>query len=353
VPRLPVTAALVVTAVVLLTVAAGVGVPYGAKAGPSVGGVVGGVAFAVAVGVLVAAWRRGRAARRVTRVASVLATIVLLAVSLMTLGQALAASWVPRTEVGRRPADLGLSADDVRLHTSDGVALAAWYVPPRNGAAVVVAHGAGSTRSSVLDHATVLVDHGYGILALDARGHGESDGRAMDLGWWGDEDIGAAVDFLAERPEVDHIAAVGLSMGGEEVVGAAAADDRIEAVVAEGATVRVAGDRAWLSDAYGWRGSAQELLEHATTWFADRLSPADPPRTLREAVRASSPRPVLLLTAGEEPDEDRAAAWIASGSPASVTVVGFPGAGHTDGLRTDPRRWERAVIGFLDDALGV
>jgi pimeloyl-ACP methyl ester carboxylesterase len=255
--------------------------------------------------------------------------------------------------VTRTPADVGLSAEDVRLTTADGVELAAWWVPPANGAAVVLAHGAGSTRSSVLDQAEVLVAHGYGVLAVDARGHGDSDGRAMDLGWWGDRDLAAAMDFLAGRPEVDHVAALGLSMGGEEVLGALAADDRLEAVVAEGATVRVADDRAWLSTHYGWRGAVQEWVEEATTWFADRFTAAHPPIALRDAVASAAPRPVLLVTAGEVPDEALAAEWIRDGSPSSVTVVTIDGAGHTAGLRTDPDRWEATVVGFLDDALGV
>jgi hypothetical protein len=140
-------------------------------------------------------------------------------------------------------------------------------------------------------------------------------------------------------------------MGGEEVLGAAAADDRIEAVVAEGATVRVAGDKAWLSDAYGWRGALQEGLEQATTWFADGLTAADPPITLREAVRRASPRAVLLLTAGDVADEARAAEWIAGGSPDTVEVVGFPDAGHTAGLDEDPDRWASTVLGFLESAI--
>ena len=112
---------------------------------------------------------------------------------------------------------------------------------PRNHAAVVLLHGAGSTRSSVLDHAVVLANHGYGVLLFDARGHGRSGGRAMDFGWYGDKDVTAAVSFLQTRPDVDDdlIAAVGLSMGGEEAIGAAASDRRIRAVVAEGATHRV------------------------------------------------------------------------------------------------------------------
>ena len=109
--------------------------------------------------------------------------------------------------------------------------LSGWFVPSRNGAAVVVADGAGSTRASVRAHAEVLAWHGFGVLAFDARGHGRSEGRAMDFGWYGDEDVGAAVAFVRGRPGVDanRIGAVGLSMGGEEVIGAAATNPGIRA----------------------------------------------------------------------------------------------------------------------------
>ncbi len=281
------------------------------------------------------------------------AVVVALPLGLITLGQALLATWVPPIALGgRRPADVGLVAEDVELRTADGVALAGWYDPGTNGAAVVLAHGAGSTRTAVLDHAAVLAEHGYGVLLVDARGHGESDGRAMDLGWWGDEDLGAAVDFLADRPEVDEgrIGVLGLSMGGEEAIGALGADDRIAAVVAEGATVRVAGDKDWLSDEYGWRGGFQEGLEAATTWWADRFTPASPPATLRASVGAAG-RPVLLITAGAVPDEALAAAFIQGGAPDSVSVWEVPEADHTGGLRTEPEAWEQRVTDFLGEAL--
>ncbi len=337
--------------VAALTIAVAIGGPHLTKIGWSTGTVVGAVALLVGVGLLVAVARSLRGARWGTRILAGVATLILLGLSLLTLGQALAANWVPHVAVTRTPTDVGLDAEGVRLRTSDGVELAGWYVAPRNGAVVVLAHGAGSTRSSVLDHAAVLVENGYGVLAVDARGHGDSQGRAMDFGWWGDQDIGGAVDFLAERPEVDHIAALGLSMGGEEVIGAMAVDDRIEAVVAEGATIRVAGDRAWLSDQFGWRGAVQEWLESVTTWFADRFTSADPPITLRQAVDRARPRPVLLITAGGVADEAHAAGWIRAGSPETVTVVEVDGASHTAGLRADPELWETTVVNFLDDAL--
>ena len=61
-------------------------------------------------------------------------------------------------------------------------------------------HGSGSTRSAVLDQAAVLAEGGYGVLLFDARGHGESGGRAMDFGWYGDADIAGALDYLAGAP---------------------------------------------------------------------------------------------------------------------------------------------------------
>ena len=60
------------------------------------------------------------------------------------------------------PAGYGLSYQDVALSTADGVRLSAWYIPPRNGAAVVQRPGSGSTRTAVLGQAAVLARHGYG-----------------------------------------------------------------------------------------------------------------------------------------------------------------------------------------------
>ena len=235
------------------------------------------------------------------------------------------------------------------------MALSGWYVPSRNGAAVVLLHGAGSTRSAVLPHAVVLADDGFGVLLYDARGHGRSQGRAMDFGWYGDLDVAAAVDFVAGQADVKpgRVAALGLSMGGEEALGAAASDPRIRAVVAEGGTTRVAGDKAWLSDVHGVRGWAQEQLDRAMYATADVLTAASPPIRLQDAVARTSPRAILLITAGGVPDEGHAATHLRAGSPATVQVWTAPGAGHTRALAVHPAEWEDRVVSFLAHALGL
>ncbi len=135
---------------------------------------------------------------------------------------------------------LMMAAQQVRFTSSDGIELGGWYIPTSNHSAVVLRHASGSTCSGVLPQAAVLAGHGYGALLTDARGHGISSGRAMDFGWYGSLDIKGAVSFLEKQGDVDarRIGVIGLSMGGEEAIGAAAEDPRISAVIEEGALVK-------------------------------------------------------------------------------------------------------------------
>jgi fermentation-respiration switch protein FrsA (DUF1100 family) len=257
----------------------------------------------------------------------------------------------PVAQLGdRTPADLGLDYEDVTFDARDGTTLAGWYLPSANGAAVVLRHGASSTRSAVLDHAAVLHAGGYGVLLVDARGHGGSGGDPMDLGWYGEADVTGAVDHLRTRPEVDpaRIGVVGMSMGGEEAIGAAGADDRIAAVVAEGATNRTYEDKdAWLPGGVG--GWVQRRIDLLTYGLVDLLVPIGPPAGLRASAAAAAPRPILVI-AGD--GEEEAARSIQAGSPGSVEVW-ETGTGHTRGLADQPDEWARRVLGFLDESLGV
>jgi pimeloyl-ACP methyl ester carboxylesterase len=229
-------------------------------------------------------------------------------------------------------------------------------VPSRNGASVVLLHGAGSPRTAVLDQASTLGAHGYGVLLLDARGHGNSAGRGMDFGWYGERDVAAALDFVAGRPGVasDRIGVVGLSMGGEVAIGAAGSDPRVRTVVAEGATNRVAADKGYLA-AYGVRGQIQRGIDWATYAVAGLLTAAPQPPPLRESAADAqsdgTPTPMLLITAGNVDTERLAATYIEQAAPEAVEIWTVPGSGHTGGLRTDPEEWERRVVGFLAASL--
>ena len=328
--------------------------PHWAKSGPLAIQGAAGLLFAAGLALVIGGtavatrvwgwWRRAGGGSVVVAATAVVAFVV---------SPAIAATNVPRPEIGEDPSNVGVDYQDVTLHTSDGVSLAAWYVESSNRSAVVLLHGAGSTRSDVLDEAAVLAAAGFGVLMVDARGHGESGGRAMDFGWHGNTDVAAATDYLATRRDVDdgRIGVVGLSMGGEEAIGASAGNELISAVVAEGATARTAADEAWLSGEYGVRGALQEGLERVQDWTTDLLTSASVPTSLRAAVGSSGDTRYLLITAGTEPDERHAATHIAAGATDRVEVWTVPAASHTAGLGTAPTEWTDRVVGFLDSVL--
>ena len=108
---------------------------------------------------------------------------------------------------------LGRPYEHVTLRTSDGLDLAAWYVPSRNGAAVI----SFPTRKGKLPQARMLVRHGYGVLLLDARGYDGSDGDSNVFGWGQEKDIDAAVAWLRNQSDVQdgRVGGIGFSVGGE------------------------------------------------------------------------------------------------------------------------------------------
>ena len=237
------------------------------------------------------------------------------------------------------------------FRTADGVRLSAWYIPSRNGAAVVLLPGAGSTRASLLGQAAVLARHGYGALLVDTRGHGRSGGHAMDFGWWGDRDSAAAVSYVGLQPGVQagKIAVLGESMGGEQALVAAGSDPRIRAVVAEGATGQQLADHGWLLQ--GIDGALTRGMEWVMYTAAGLISGAPRPLSIPEAIRAAGGRPTLIIAGGAAAHEPDAARWFQAASPATVQVWVVPRAGHTQGLATAPRPWEARVIGLLNAAL--
>jgi dienelactone hydrolase len=344
-----------VAGVIGTAVGAGIGIRYLIKTGLTFATVLGLLLLVTGLALIVfavtIAWRTWHRWQRLWLLPLSLLGLVLM----WSTALAVMFAYAPRNALGSiTPADRGLTYQDVTFTTSDRVQLSAWYVRPTNGAAVVLLPGAGSTRTAVLGHAVALVRHGYGALLVDPRGQGHSGGHAMDIGWYGDRDVPAAVAFLRHQPGIDpsRVAVLGLSMGGEEAIGAAAADPSIRAVVAEGATTRTAADKAgWLPG--GLPGAITRGIDRLTYGIADLLSPAQSPTPLHDAIARAHNTPFLLITAGTVADETRAATYFRTAAPDRVEVWNVPGAAHTGGLASRPQEWSARVITFLERALGA
>ncbi len=181
------------------------------------------------------------------------------------------------------------------------------------------------------------------------RGYGRSDGDPNAFGWGATKDIDAAVAFLQGRPDVDSskIGGIGFSVGGEQMLEAAAGNAGLRAVVSEGAGERSIRE-ALIRGPRGWFSLPADAVR--TTAVAV-LSGDAPPPSLRDVVPAIAPRPILLIYAGNgRGGEDLNPAYFtAAGEP--KTLWRIAGSDHTGGLETAPRAYERRVVGFFDRAL--
>ena len=187
---------------------------YGPSGG-DVTGVLAAAAGAVLVGLAIAIPWRGRGQGTVrSRALAVPGTFLALLFVLGPMGMAIVGTHKGREPVGEPPS---AAYQDVTFEASDGLKLAGWYRPSRNGAAVLVVHGGSSDRKGSVAHAKMLAARGYGVLVYDARGRGESEGSENNYGWDWAKDIDGALDFLAHRPDVDskRIGALGLSTGAD------------------------------------------------------------------------------------------------------------------------------------------
>ncbi len=123
--------------------------------------------------------------------------------------------------------------EGLTLHTKSGLGIAASFVAPKNGIAVVVAHGALSSRVQMWPDVVALAKAGFGVLAFDWPGQGESEGD-IRLGEPERQAFTAAVDFLAARPDVQHIGAYGFSDGAGLSTLFSAQDARVTSFVGAG-----------------------------------------------------------------------------------------------------------------------
>lgn len=107
-------------------------------------------------------------------------------------------------------------ARDFRLRTPAGLTLAATYWPGRrpDSPAVLLLHGVKASRASTAPTAAWLHGLGYAALALDFRGHGESDMAERSFGLRESSDARSTFDWLKRRQNGARVAVIGNSLGG-------------------------------------------------------------------------------------------------------------------------------------------
>ncbi len=251
----------------------------------------------------------------------------------------------------------GATKEDFSVRAADGIELQGWKVRARARSAnwVLLFHGVSDNRTGVLGHAEFLLRHGYNVVMMDSRAHGESGGTIATYGWKERFDTVAVTDALYSSETVRHLGALGVSMGAAIALQSAAVEPRIEGVVAEDpfANLReVSYDYAGLgfSPLLG-----RTLFRPATILALHGMAKAGgfrPDDVSPERAVAARPFPILLICGTRDhriPCRHAERIYRAARGPKELWVVA--GAEHASALGHAPAEYENRVVTFFATTL--
>jgi pimeloyl-ACP methyl ester carboxylesterase len=238
----------------------------------------------------------------------------------------------------------------LRLSTSDGEDLGAWFIEGRADRPVVVhLHGNRGRRSDSLHRAELLAANGCGALLLSLRAHGDSSGDHNDFGLSARHDVLSAVAWLERTQPRRPILVWGHSLGAAAAVFAGGElGDRVGGYILE-CPYRDLRTAVWnrtqlylppLLDRVAYTGLV--IVSPVVLPELDEISP------VTAAAKIPSTVPVLVLAGGADrrakPEE---AAALAEHMPGHTRLVLIEAGGHSRLEEADPTVYRDAVLGFV------
>lgn len=259
------------------------------------------------------------------------------------------------------PSNYGLAYEPVYFTARDDTPLAGWWIasPQPNHVTVVLVHGHNGSMDGDTAQMAELARAGFNVLMVNLRAHGAGDtasgGNQVTLGAREYQDVQGALDWLEYAQGVTQVGLVGFSMGAGLAVQVAARDERVRAVVADGALARISDGLTGYGRMRGLPGAVMQpfawlVLALASLRAGVWIGGADP---VRWAGRVRCP---MLFVQGEH---DPFVPYVAAESltrlawRAAPELWVVPGAGHRDAYQRCPQDYYPHVINFLERNLVV
>lgn len=241
------------------------------------------------------------------------------------------------------PTRFGADFEKVSFRTADGLTLRGWYIPPQNGAVVILLHPYYGDRMGVMRPAEMLYQHGYGLLMYDQRASGESDGTVRSLGWLDIPDVQEAVNFVTTRQKDVKIGISGCSSGGGISLGGAALSPQIGAVAVDAPS-----PLSWDENKPNFQRDPFHALTFTTYFHIVALKAGTyAPISTFEAIQAVSPRPILFISTGSGVEKARIQAYYEAASGPKVHF-NLPDSGHCAAPYTHPAEYGQALVEFFN-----
>ncbi len=265
-------------------------------------------------------------------------------VSWIVAGQLVAAT---PNYVGEPP--LEIQAISFTIASESGSELAGWHSRAEESKGVVVLfHGLGESRLSMVDRATFLFEAGYSCVMIDFQAHGESPGEQITVGHLEQHDVTATIEFARSQHPDEPIAVIGVSLGGVSTL--LASPLNIDAMILESVFPTI---KAAIHNRVEARLGYLSIVPAEILLF--QLNP-------RLGIAAESLRPVdhisaigcpLFLISGSKDQhttaEETQQMFELAHDPKQLWLV--DGAEHVDLHTFQMQEYERKVLNFLSQAM--
>lgn len=247
---------------------------------------------------------------------------------------------------------------DVKFGTSDGVQIAGWFVSEKTSDRVLIlVHGLNVSRTcefggKFAEFASAMHQKGFSILTIDLRGHGQSGDSRFTFGLEERKDVIAAVDWLkAQGFKPKQIGVLGVSMGSASVIGAAADDTDIGAVVTDSGYAEVYPiiQKQWQS-----ASGLPEIFLPTTMMFGYLLTGHDltSSKPVIEIDRIS-PRPILIIHSALDPFTPVSNAYQLKAAAPTAEYWETTSSEHAGNYSANPQAYVNRIASFFSSQLKV
>ena len=124
---------------------------------------------------------------------------------------------------------------DIKLKNRRGYTIECSYFQTQNvptpAPCVIFLHANGCSRLEAMDYLEFIGPSGMNLFCFDFSGSGMSEGPYCSLGWFEQDDLECAIDYLTNTGKASHIAVWGRSMGAITALLYARRDPRINCLV--------------------------------------------------------------------------------------------------------------------------
>jgi len=247
---------------------------------------------------------------------------------------------------------------DVTIPVADGVELRGWWLEADSAdGTVIVTHGYGASRRdfNTLLPTSMLIREGFNVLLVDQRNSGESScttGRHT-AGQVESDDFAQVARWALDNgfASPGKLGMFGVSGGGIATSVLPAKTPEVSAFAIESAIFDFAATATREVEYQGFPGFLWRLADVASRLRGDNLQEVP----IAQAVEALDGRPMMILhgTSDQRLAFEEAVKLASFGAMAGQSVVlePFVGSDHTEGMLTEPERYQELLGQFFRDSL--